>query len=678
MNTKTEAKQSTIQIPSELVENAKAGDSAAFSELYTLTSASLYRSIRAMTRDEDLTWDIQQDTYLRAYRSLNTLENNEAFFPWLRRIAVNLTATRMSKRLPMTFTDLADEDGELPELPDLRVEAQPELSLDRQETSRLVQEILATLPEEQHLILGMRYYDELSVKEIAELLHLAPGTVKAQLFHGRKKVETAVRTLEKQGVKLYGLSPLAFLLSLMRSLEPVTAKQAAVQTAISKAAGAAVQTAVPTMSAQTLGQTLLHGLVAKVLVGVLSVAVVGGCVWAGSKLFSQGPQDAPYQPSETTVLHETDTELDTDAMLHTQTTEDLTESEPSTAPETTAEPEPSTAPETTAEPEPSTEPETTEPEPSTEPESTNESSALSGSCGEDLTWRFDPGTGTLTISGSGKNLTCGLDAIPWAACQADIKTVSLPEGLTSIGPFAFFRCTALKQIAFPTSLETIGEWAFSECPLEELRFPEGLVRIDQFAFAHCTKLKEVFLPATLIAIGQGAFSSCASLNAFHVAAGNAVYSSDASGVLFNKEQTSLIQYPYNRAGAYVIPDGVDLILPYAFRHCQKLTELTIPASLAVIDVEAFTGSTDLEKVTFSEGLISVESRAFEGCPKLTEVALPKSLEEIGAYAFGYLYNGSEIVGKPLESFTVSGYTGSAAQTYAEAYGFRFVALSDAP
>ena len=656
MKTRKETPLAGTEALPVLVEKAKAGDQNAFSDLYMLTSTNLYRCIRAMTRDEDLAWDIQQDTYLRAYNSLNTLENNEAFFPWLRRIAVNLTATRMSKRLPMTFTDLADEDGELPELPDLRVEAQPELSLDRQETSRLVQEILATLPEEQHLILGMRYYDELSVKEIAELLHLAPGTVKAQLFYGRKKVETAVRTLEKQGVKLYGLSPLAFLLSLMRSLEPVTAKQAAVQTAISKAAGAAVQTAVPTMSAQTLGQTLLHGLVTKVLVGVLSVAVVGGCVWAGSKLFRQGPQDAPYQPSETAVLHETDTELDTDAMLHTQTTEDLTESEPSTEPETTA-----------------------EPEPSTEPESTNESPALSGSCGEDLTWRFDPGTGTLTISGSGKNLTCGLDAIPWAACQADIKTVSLPEGLTSIGAYAFFRCTALKQIAFPASLETIGKWAFSECPLEELRFPEGLFHIDQFAFNRCTELKEVFLPATLIAIGKEAFSVCTSLNAFHVAAGNAAYSSDASGVLFDKEQTSLMQYPCNRAGAYVIPDGVDLVFPNAFWHCPKLTELTFPASLAVIDDSAFTGSTALEKVTFSEGLISVGSRAFEECPKLTEVALPKSLEEIGAYAFGYLYNdngGTE--GKPLESFTVSGYTGSAAQTYAEANAFRFVALSDAP
>ena len=57
----------------------------------------------------------------------------------------------------------------------------------------------ALTPEEQQLIVGMRYYDELSVKEIAETLNISAGAVKAQLFHGRKKVETAVQELEKQG-----------------------------------------------------------------------------------------------------------------------------------------------------------------------------------------------------------------------------------------------------------------------------------------------------------------------------------------------------------------------------------------------------------------------------------------------------------------------------------------------
>ena len=131
---------------SELVAKSKAGDQAAFAELYDRTSPDLFRCIRAMTRDEDLTWDIQQDSYLLAFRKLDTLENNEAFFPWLRRIAVNVTASKMRQRLPVNFTDLGGEEDEgIPELPDLNEAHQPELALDRQETSRRVREILSTL-----------------------------------------------------------------------------------------------------------------------------------------------------------------------------------------------------------------------------------------------------------------------------------------------------------------------------------------------------------------------------------------------------------------------------------------------------------------------------------------------------------------------------------------------------
>ena len=186
-----------------LAARARAGAPRAFVELYELTSPVLYRLIRSMIQDEDLIWDILQDSYLRAFRSLDKLEENGAFLSWLRRIAVNETARQMSKRLPLSFTELTGEDDEnQPEPPDLRVENQPELALDRKETSRLVQEILASLPESQQLIIGMRYYEDMPVKEIASLLHLAPGTVKAQLFQGRKKIEARVRALEEQGVTL--------------------------------------------------------------------------------------------------------------------------------------------------------------------------------------------------------------------------------------------------------------------------------------------------------------------------------------------------------------------------------------------------------------------------------------------------------------------------------------------
>ena len=82
---------------SALVAKAKTGDQAAFTELYDRTAPELYRCIRAMTRNEDLTWDIQQDAYLKAYENLNTLDNNDAFFLWLRRIAVNGTVSHMRK-----------------------------------------------------------------------------------------------------------------------------------------------------------------------------------------------------------------------------------------------------------------------------------------------------------------------------------------------------------------------------------------------------------------------------------------------------------------------------------------------------------------------------------------------------------------------------------------------------
>ena len=469
MKKQSQVQTTTMQIPSELVAKAKAGDGAAFSELYSLTSANLYRCIRAMTRDEELTWDIQQDTYLRAYRSLNTLEDNNAFFPWLRRIAANVTATQMSKRLPLSFSELGDdEENAIRELPDPCMNNQPELSLDRQETSRLVQEILASLPEEQHLILGMRYYDELSVKEIAALLSIAPGTVMAQLYHGRKKVETAVRALEKQGVKLYGLTPVAFLMALLRSMEPTNAaKQAALNAAITRATGSAVGAAVPIIQAQTVGQTLLHGFLGKALLGVLSVAVIGGAIWGGLKLLDRNSPDAPYRPTETTALYVSDPEHTTDPSAE-RTTEDP--------------------------------------------------AALSGVCGENLTWSFEPESeesgsrGCLIIQGSGAMSDFDNGTAPWFDYRKELREVILPNGLTSIGNGAFENCEVLDVVAnLPDGLTSIGNRAFSNCTALRLNLPKGLTHIGERAFNNCTALSSLTLPAATTDVVAFAFAGCTKL-----------------------------------------------------------------------------------------------------------------------------------------------------------------------
>ena len=316
-------------IPQELVERAGAGDQAAFAELYERTSPMVYRTIRSMIRDEDLAWDVQQNAYLRAWRGLAELQTPGAFLPWLRRIAVNEAARALEKRVPLTFTELeAGEEEPEPEIPDLRVEGQPELALDRKETARLVRELLASLPEQQQLVLGMRYYEEMPVRDIAALLGVSPGTVKTQLSRGRKRIEAGVRALEKQGVKLCGLSPLSFLLALLGKLEPaeaagekaLTAVLSKAPTAGSAAAGAAAGSgaaaagtatadavaatgaATVKLTAMTAGQAFLHGIGAKLLAGGLAVALIGGSIWAGSRLLKERRPAPEELPVSTDVL----------------------------------------------------------------------------------------------------------------------------------------------------------------------------------------------------------------------------------------------------------------------------------------------------------------------------------------------------------------------------------------
>ncbi len=569
---------------SALVAKAKTGDQAAFTELYDRTAPELYRCIRAMTRDEDLTWDIQQDAYLKAYQSLNTLENNDVFFPWLRRIAVNGTVSHMRKQRALTFTELAadEDDDATPELPDLNVENQPELSLDRKETSRLVQEILSKLPEEQQLIVGMHYYDELSVKEIAETLKLSTGAVKAQLFHGRKKVETAVRALEKQGVKLYGLSPVAFLMALMRRAEPTaveTAKQAAVKAVVTKGSVDAVAAAAVPVAAKTFGQVLAG----RLLAGTLAVALIGGGIWGGAKLLKSNNTDAPYQPT---------TAETTERLAGADTAEGLTETVENR-------------------------PVVTEPVPTEPTEATVNPDWPSGSCGDNLSWYFNPDTGLLTIEGSGAmdDAVASTDKVgsydsPWERFDEEIRSVSLPDGLTSIGRHCFQGCYSLS----------------------ELTIPEGVTEIGTCAFETCDTLNSVTIPNSVTTIGSRAFSVTALTNV-------------------------------------TIPGSVSKI-DGAFGECDALTSVTISEGVTDIGQSAFYGCRSLTSVTIPNSVTSIGEKAFSRCDMMTIVVIPDSVTSIGEYAFGYLdpYSGSEKV----EGFTIIGVTGSAAERYANENGFSFV------
>ena len=294
----------SIELPRELVLRAQSGDQEAFGELYQRSGATIYRTIFSMVQNENTAWDIHQNTYLLAYRNLGKLQKPEAFLPWLRRIAVNETVKELNREQPLTFTELADAEEAEPQFPETRDGYQPEVELDKREAARLVREILDQLPQKQRLIVGMYYYEGLSIKEIADTLQVSQGTVKTQLHLGRKKVETQVRRLEGEGVRLYGLSPMAFLVSLLGKQEPSRrAGRKAMQSVLTKTAELGGEQTMVT--AKTAGTGFLHTVFGKVTIAVLVTAVAAGGVVGCLAL--RGRHAAPVgdsRPDEEAVLSE--------------------------------------------------------------------------------------------------------------------------------------------------------------------------------------------------------------------------------------------------------------------------------------------------------------------------------------------------------------------------------------
>jgi RNA polymerase sigma factor (sigma-70 family) len=670
------------RIPPELVGKARSGDQAAFAELYERTNAELYRSVRSMVRDEDLAWDILQDSYIRAWRGLDKLETDGAFLPCLRRIAVNVTATEMAKKLPMTFTDLSGDEEDRPlELPDLSTDAQPELALDRKETSRLVREILSDLPQEQQLIVGMHYYEDMPIQEIAKTLQVAPGTVKAQLHKGRKRIEAGVRALEKQGVKLYGLSPLPFLLALLRRLEPTVKEEKQTLTGIlaeGPAAGAAV-------TAMTAGQAFLHGLGVKLLaVAAAAALLVGGKLAYDTLKRGNGPDIGDERPTvvETAEPKEPESEpepepddlwhrlaellLDEDLTNRPQPSEPSDSNEPSDASEPTdpsdaseptdssdaseppdasattkpsdsaeapdasdspqpsgsTEPSDSVEPTSSADPtEPSAEPITEATEPTTEAtEPTTEATEPITEATEPITEATEPPVELITgvCGAQGDNLTWTLN--PNSGLLTIEGSGSMKDYTSSSGsPWYAYR-SDIKTVLLPAGLQTIGSYAFHSCSsLTSVTFPEGVDTIGKYAFTSCSALASVSLPESLTTVSEYAFSS-SGLKTIRIPA--AVTSFPSNAVDQCASMTSITVDTGN--SRYSSSDGLLLSKDGTYMYkcpCGRSGVLTIPDGVTY--VLGITYCDKLTAVNFPDSLENINS--FSHCSNITSISLPKNI-----------------------------------------------------
>ena len=319
------------------------------------------------------------------------------------------------------------------------------------------------------------------------------------------------------------------------------------------------------------------------------------------------------------------------------------------------------------------------------PAPTAAAAEMSGSCGkygDNLTWSF--ADGVLTLSGSGEMADWEESAAsPFYEFGGDVERVVLPEGMTTIGNYAFsvfhhmteinipdgitaigkaafIWCTVLPALSLPDSVTTIGRMAFAECSgLTEFSLPDGVTTIGDGAFYDCWRLTEFSIPDSVTAIGDFVFTGCGNIR-FTVSPDNPHFAV-TDGVLFSRDDGRLIRYPLTlQAESYAVPEGVRIIGPQAFRECESLTAVTFPDSLTTIADMAFYSCAGLRKLSLPESVTTIGDGAFGGCVSLTEIVIPDSVTAIGEDVFSLYADLTVIVGR-----------GSGAEQYCRSHGLRY-------
>jgi hypothetical protein len=256
-----------------------------------------------------------------------------------------------------------------------------------------------------------------------------------------------------------------------------------------------------------------------------------------------------------------------------------------------------------------------------------------------------------------------LSVTGYAGAGGVVNIPSTNDGLRviSIGEYAFFAQTNVTSVTIPGSVTSIGENAFLSCfGLTNATLSNGVASIGAGAFGNCDNLPSITLPGSLTNIGIQALDGCFGLTAIGVEAQNSFYSS-VDGVLFDKSQSTLLQFPNGRGGSYTVPGSVTSIEDYAFQdcvyltnvtmdndvtnigmiafyNCRGLTTVTIPGSVTSTGDYAFEYCEGLTNVTIVNGVTSISFDGFEYCSSLARVTIPGSVTNIGGEAFEFCSN----------------------------------------
>jgi hypothetical protein len=262
--------------------------------------------------------------------------------------------------------------------------------------------------------------------------------------------------------------------------------------------------------------------------------------------------------------------------------------------------------------------------------------------------------GSLAEVSIGNNVT-SIGDFAFGYCNS-LANVILPDNVTTIGDYAFGYCSSLANMIIPGNVTTIGHFAFARCfSLKNMTIPDSVISIGDYAFEVCSSLTSVTIggnvtsigvaafsclysltsvtiPASVTSIGYSNFGSCTILTEINVASSNTEYSS-IDGILYSKDQKTLIVCPNGKTGTVSIPNSVTSIGDNAFLLCTDITSVTMGNNVTSIGNWAFAKCYNLTNVNIPTSVVSIGDYAFTNCESFTIITVPNNVASIGEAAF---------------------------------------------
>jgi len=192
---------------------------------------------------------------------------------------------------------------------------------------------------------------------------------------------------------------------------------------------------------------------------------------------------------------------------------------------------------------------------------------------------FDDGEGVIQFSG----MLTSIGEYAFYKCS-NVTSILIPNGVTSIGNYAFYGCSNLVSAGLPIGIASIGEYAFSKCTsLPSIVLPDGALTIGVYAFTECSNLASAEIPNSVTSIGSYAFKDCSSLTSIN------------------------------------IPTSISVINDHTFENCSSLESIVIPSGVTNIRFYAFYECSRVKTIEFPNNNIHLYDRAFHGCSQVTSI-----------------------------------------------------------